>query len=86
MKVQYTLIDQTKVTRSNTCCTCERIISNDTIWYSFGNMSDLCFTCFTVIRKLSIIPENNPNRPITSSLLSEDERKIFENLTQTHLY
>ncbi len=77
MKVQYVLLDTFKTTRANKCVTCEKIISDTTVWYSFQNIADLCFNCFNTIRKLSIIPENNPNRPITSSLLTEEERKTF---------
>ena len=72
MKVQYVLVDMTKTTRSELCTTCERNISETTIWYSFRGTDDMCFNCWNTIRKLSIIPENNPNRPIDSSLLTPE--------------
>lgn len=70
MKVQYVLVDENKTVRSDTCTTCEKGISETTIWYSFRGTDDLCFDCWNVIRKLSIIPENNPNRVIDSSFIT----------------
>jgi hypothetical protein len=73
MKVQYVLVDEEKTVRSDNCVTCKKDISETTIWYSYRGIDDLCFDCWNVIRKLSIIPENNPNRPIDSSILAEKE-------------
>lgn len=75
MKIQYVLVDETKTTRSQFCTTCEKDIHETTVWYSFRGLNDLCFACWNIIRKLSIIPENNPNRVIDSSLL--DPTKNF---------
>ena len=69
MKVQYVLVDETQTFRASKCVTCEKEISETTVWYSYRGLSDLCFNCWNVIRHLSIIPENNPNRPIGSSIL-----------------
>ena len=69
MKVQYVLVDTEKTFRAPTCTTCLKDISETTIWYSFRGTDDLCFECWNVIRNLSIIPENNTNRPIDSSIL-----------------
>jgi len=70
MKVQYVLVDEKKTDRCNLCTTCEKDISETTVWYSFRGTDDLCFDCWNVLRKLSIKPENNPNRVIDSSLLN----------------
>ena len=62
MKVQYVLVDEAKTTRSMKCVTCWKDIHETTVWYSFRGTDDLCFECWNVIRKLSITPENYPNR------------------------
>lgn len=69
MKVQYVLIDEKKTKCSFFCTTCKKDISETTIWYSFRGTDDLCFDCWNTIRKLSIKPENNPNRVIDSSII-----------------
>ena len=78
MIVQYVLIDNNKRTRSEKCTSCSRVIAGETptfiagstVWFSFGGTDDLCGECFNTIRHLSIIPENNPNRPMDSSILN----------------
>lgn len=77
MKVQYVLVDERKTDKNFFCTTCEKDISETTIWYSFRGTDDLCLECWNTIRKLSIIPENNPNRVIDSSLMTFEEREAF---------
>lgn len=71
MIVQYVLVDEKKTYRSDDCTTCMKNISETTVWYSFRGTDDLCFDCWNTIRRLSIKPENNPNRVIDSSLLED---------------
>ena len=78
MKVQYVLVDTSKTFRTPNCTMCERDISETTIWYSFRGTDDLCFNCWDVVRKLYIIPENNPNRPIDSSILDPSKEPGYK--------
>lgn len=79
MKVQYVLVDETKTIRASKCTTCEKELSEkkvggSSIWYSYRGIDDLCFDCWNVIRHLSIIPENNPNKVIDSSILDPSKK------------
>ena len=75
MKVQYALIEEKKIYRADQCTTCDKDISETTIWYSFSGTYDLCFDCWNAIRKLCIKPENNPNRVIDSSIITTEGMK-----------